>query len=103
MVLEATAKTDKEETVILGKKEYREIGLDLDGNQRMGSWQIKEIIDFTLQPGKNITERFVRELPEGTQSAEVEITVSMWPNPKTELVVHRLMKKISFGPRPVTP
>jgi hypothetical protein len=100
VVLEATARTDKGETVTLGKKEYREIGLDLDGNQRMGSWQIKEIIDLSLQPGKNLTERFVKELPEGTESAEIEIRVSLWPDPKTELVAHRLLKKISFGPRP---
>ncbi len=100
MVLEATATTDKGQTVSLGKQEYREIGLDLDGYQRMGAWQIKEIIDLSLQPGKTLTERFVKELPEGTKSAEIEIKVSMWPDPKTELVAHRVVKKISFEGRP---
>lgn len=100
MVLEATAITDKGESVPLGKREYREIGLDLDGNQRMGSWQIKEIFDLSLQPGKVVTERFVKELPQGTRSAEVEVRVSIWPDPKTELVVHRVTRRISFGPGP---
>lgn len=96
MVLEATAKTDKGVIVPIGKKEYREIGLDLDGYQQMGSWQIKEIIDLSLQPGKTLTERFVTELPQGTGSAEIEIRVSIWPDPKTEAVVHRVVKRISF-------
>jgi hypothetical protein len=96
VVLEATAKTDKGVIVPMGRKEYREIGLDLDGYQRMGSWQIKEIIDFSLQPGKTLTERFVTELPGGTENAEIEIRVSMWPDPKTEEVVHRVVKRIVF-------
>lgn len=81
----------------MGKREYREIGLDPDGYQRMGSWQIKEIIDFTLQPGKPLTERFVTELPEDTKSAEIEIRVSIWPDSKTEATVHRVVKRIGFG------
>jgi hypothetical protein len=100
VVLEATATTDTGEIVSLGRKEYREIGLDLDGNQRMSAWQIKEIIDFSLQPGKTLTERFIQELPEGTASAEIEVKVSMWPGPETELVAHRVVKKINFAPRP---
>jgi hypothetical protein len=100
VVLEATATTDTGEIVSLGRKEYREIGLDLDGNQRMSAWQIKEIIDFSLQPGKTLTERFIQELPEGTVSAEIEVKVSMWPGPKTEMVAHRVVKKINFAPRP---
>ncbi|KAF0216932.1 MAG: hypothetical protein FD174_3487 [Geobacteraceae bacterium] len=80
----------------MGRKEYREIGLDLDGNQRMGSWEIKEIVDLSLQPGKSVTERFLKELPEGARSAEVVVKVSMWPDPKTELVVERVERRVTF-------
>lgn len=96
MVLEATARTDKGDIIPVGRKEYREIGLDLDGNQRMGSWEIKEIVDLSLQPGKSVTERFLKELPEGARSAEVVVKVSMWPDPKTELVVERVERRVTF-------
>lgn len=80
----------------MGKREYWEIGYDLEGKQKMGSWEIKEIVDLSLQPGKRTEERFMTELPEGTKSAEIEIKVSMFPSPKTELVIHRVVKKIIF-------
>jgi hypothetical protein len=80
----------------MGKKEYWEIGYDLDGKQRMGSWQIKEIVDLSLQPRERIEERFLSELPENTKSAEVEVKVTMFPTPQMELLIHRVMKKLDF-------
>jgi hypothetical protein len=97
VVLEATARTDKGDVIPMGRKEYREIGLDLDGRQRMGSWEIKEIVDLSLQPGKTVREVFLKELPEGTRSAAIEIKVSMWPDPKTELVIERVERRVTFG------
>lgn len=91
-----TAKTDQGTTLTVGKKEYYEIGYDLDGKQRMGSWQIKEIVDLCLQPRKIIEERFLTELPEGTKNADIEIKVTMFPTPKMELVIHRVVKKLKF-------
>ncbi len=91
-----TAKTDAGGVSPVGRKEYFEIGYDLEGRQRMGAWQIKEISDLALQPGKRMDERFVKELPEGTKSAEVEVKVSLWPDPKTELVTHRVKKEVRF-------
>lgn len=96
MVLEATAKTDGGALIPMGKREYWEIGYDLEGKQKMGSWEIKEIVDLSLQPGKRTEERFMTEFPMGTKSAEIELKVSMYPSPKTELVIHRVVKKIHF-------
>lgn len=96
MVLEVTAKTDAGTVVNMGKKEYWEVGLDLDGDHRVGAWQIKEILDLTLPPRKTTEERFISELPEGTKSADVEVKVTYYPSPKTELVVHKVMKKLTF-------
>jgi hypothetical protein len=100
VVLEVTAKTDNAAVLPIGRKDYYEIGYDLDQKQRMGSWQIREIADLALQPNERTEETFVKELPEGTRSAEIEIKVSVWPDPKTELVVHRVVKKISFEGQP---
>jgi hypothetical protein len=96
VVLEVTAKTDKGTVVPMGRKEYWELGMDLDGYHRMGAWQIKEIVDLTLPPRKTTKERFVSELPEGTTSADVEVKVTYFPAAKTELVVHQVTKKLMF-------
>jgi len=96
VVLEATAKTDNGTLIPLGRREYLEIGYDLDGAQRMGSWQIKEILDLSLQPARRTGERFVAELPAGTKSAEVEVRVTMFPSPKKEILIHETKKTIHF-------
>jgi len=96
VVLEVTAKTDKGTVVPMGKKEYWELGMDMDGFHRVGAWQIKEIVDLTLPPRKTTTERFVTELPEGTTSADVEVKVTYFPGPKTELVIHQETRKLTF-------
>lgn len=96
MVMEVTARTDKGMVIPVAKKEFREVGLDLDGRQRSGSWEIKEIVDLALQPGKTLQERFVTELPGDTRSAEIEVKVSMWPSPKKELVMDRVLRRIDF-------
>lgn len=64
----------------------------------MGSWEIKEIIDLSLQPGKSVREKFVTELPAETRSAEVEVKLSLWPSPEREIVVERIVRKIVFEP-----
>jgi hypothetical protein len=96
VVLDVTAKTDTGTVVTMGKKEYWEVGLDLEGEHRIGAWQIKEILDLTLPPRKKTAERFVTELPENTKSAEVEVKVTYFPNPKTELVIHKVTKKLTY-------
>ena len=96
MVLEASAKTDTGNVLPLFRREFREIGLDPDGNQRMGSWEIREIFDLALQPGKTVIEKFVAELPAGTKSAEITVRLSMWPAPGRELEVARQTRSIVF-------
>lgn len=96
MVLEVTAKTDSGTIIRMGKREYWEIGYDLDGKQRMGSWQIKEIVDLSLQPRMTMKERFLSGLPEDTKKADVEVKVTMFPMPQMELIIHRVMKTLNF-------
>ena len=94
-----TAKTDKGAVINIGRKEYWELGMDVDGDHRLGAWQIKEIIDLTLPPMKTTKERFVAELPPDTKSAEIEIKVTHYPSGitgKPVLELHRVVKTLSF-------
>lgn len=98
MVLEVTAKTDKGTVIDMGRKEYWELGMDIDGDHRLGAWQIKEIIDLTIQPRDKTKERFVTELPPDTKSAEVEVKITYYPSgtDKNGLEAQRVTKKLNF-------
>jgi hypothetical protein len=95
--MDVTARTDSGAVIVVGRKEYREIGLDTEGNERLGAWQIKEIIDLTLPPQKRTDERFIVEFPENTRTADIEVTLKYYLSPSYEATVHKLTKKISFG------
>lgn len=95
--MDVTARTDSGAVIVVGKKEYREIGLDTEGNERLGAWQIKEIIDLSLPPQKKTEERFIVEFAENTKSAEIEVTLKYYLSPSYESIVHKVTKKISFG------
>jgi hypothetical protein len=94
--MDVTARTDKGDVINIGKKEYREIGVDLEGNERLGAWQIKEIIDLALQPGKTTQERFVTEFQEGTKSVDIEVKLTYYQTPGYQSVVHQASRKIVF-------
>lgn len=90
-----TAKTDKGTVINIARKEYRELGMDLDGYHRLGAWQIKEIIDLTLPPRKTTRESFVAELPAETITADIEVRVSrLSGNQSFEL--YRGTKRLNF-------
>lgn len=90
-----TAKTDKGTVINMGKKEYWELGMDLDGDHRLGAWQIKEVIDLTLPPMKTTKESFVTELPADTKTAEVEVKVTRHAGKKT-FELFKATKKLNF-------
>lgn len=90
-----TAKTDKGTVINMGKKEYWELGMDLDGDHRLGAWQIKEVIDLTLPPMKTTKESFVTELPADTKTAEVEVKVTRLAGKKT-FELFKATKKLNF-------
>lgn len=82
--------------VNLGRREYWEMGLDAEGRHRLGAWQIKEIMDFSLPPRATTRERFAKELPAGTKSAEVEIRLTYQPSPANEMLIHRETRTVTF-------
>lgn len=94
--MDVTAKTDRGEVFTIGKKEYREIGVDLDGAERLGAWQIKEIIDLSLPPARKTEERFLAEFPAGTKSADIEVVLIYYLTPAYQSEVHRISRKVVF-------
>lgn len=97
MVLEVTAKNDKGEKVFSEQKVYIQYGQDVDGDMRIGAWQIKKFVDFTLQPLEVKRESFTIPVPEGTKSAEVEISLKYsHPGAKLEIPLYKVERKLEF-------
>lgn len=96
MVLDVTAKTDTDTQVFSRRQEWKEIGVDLNGDQKVKAWEIKNTIDMALQPRRIHTERLTIPLPEGTTAGEIEATLTYHHRPGEEFVVHRVARKVTF-------
>ncbi len=95
MVLDVTAKTGGNQ-VFSQRKEWKEVGVDLNGDQKVKAWEIKNTIDLALQPRRIQTERLTVPLPEGTTEVEIEAVLTYHHRPGEEFTVHRLARKVTF-------
>ncbi len=91
-----TAKTETGAKVYGYQKTWREIGVDLAGNQQFKSWEIKNTLDLSLQPRQTATERLTIPLPDGTKSVEIEAVLTYHHRPGEEFVVHRAVRRVPF-------
>ncbi len=78
------------------ERKYFEIGLDLDGYMRYGAWQIKEIIDLTLQPLKTQHERFFATFPKGTEKVDLTVNVYYYISGKKGSLIYQVKKLLSY-------
>ena len=93
MVLEVTAKDEKGNVLYNNEKEYLEIGLDIDGYMRYGAWQIKELLDLTLQPLKTQEENYLFILPKNIKEANVAVNVYYKISGKKKDLIYQEVKK----------
>jgi len=96
VVLDVTAKTETGIQVFSHKKEWKQVGIDLNGDQKVKAWEIKNTIDLALQPRRNLIETLTIPLPEGTTEAEIEATLTYHHRPGEEFIVHKLGRKVTF-------
>jgi len=96
VVLDVTASTEKGTKVYGYQKIWQEIGVDLNGDQKVRAWDIKNTIDLALQPRRTHTETLTITLPEGTTTAEIVATLTYHHRPGEEFVVHRVARKVAF-------
>ena len=95
MVLEVTAKDNKGK-VYKESKSYYPIGIDLDGYMRYGAWQIKELVDLTLQPMTVQKERFVFAFDKDVTSADVTVNVYYYISGKKGDKIYTKSKHLKF-------
>ena len=101
MVLDVTARNlaeqDPEKQVLFSEqKKYFEIGRDLQGRMRYGAWQIKEIVDLTLQPLETQKEQFIMHFDTDIEEVEIEANLSYFISGKKGDVVYSISEKLEF-------
>lgn len=77
-------------------KSYYPIGIDLDGFMRYGAWQIKEMIDLTLQPKTVRRERMVFEFDRKIESADITVNVYYYISGKKGDKIYTHSKHLEF-------
>ena len=101
MVLDVTARNlaeqDPEKQVLFSEqKKYFEIGRDLQGRMRYGAWQIKEIVDLTLQPLETQKEQFIMHFDTDIEEVEIEANLSYFISGKKGDVVYSISETLEF-------
>ncbi len=101
MVLDVTARnlaeSDPEKQVIFaGSKKYFEIGRDMEGRMRYGAWQIKEIVDLTLQPLETKKEEFLMNFDTDVEEVEIEAVLTYFVSGKKKDVVYSIKENIAY-------
>lgn len=89
--------SDPEKQVMFSaQKKYFEIGRDMDGRMRYGAWQIKEIVDLTLQPLQTQKEQFLINFDTDVEEVEIEAVLSYFISGKKGDVVHTFKRNIAY-------
>ena len=101
MVLDVTARnldeSDPEKQVMFSAKEtYFEIGRDMDGRMRHGAWQIKEIVDLTLQPMEIQKEQYLMNFDTDVENVEIEAVLTYFVSGKIKDVVYSVKENVAF-------
>ncbi len=100
MVLEVAAKDGSGKILVSEKKDYIHMGVDIDNWQRHGAWQIKEIIDLSIQPLETQKERFELLFPDGTTEVTLEAKLYYYlkGSEKAKTLVDEFTGKVAIDP-----
>ncbi|MBT8329169.1 MAG: cytochrome c family protein [Desulfofustis sp.] len=94
---ENLAESDPEKQVMFAdQKKYFEIGRDMEGRMRYGAWQIKEIVDLTLQPLETKKEEFLMNFDTDVEEVEIEAVLTYFVSGKKKDVVYSIKENIAF-------
>jgi len=101
VVLDVTARNlaekDIEKQVMFSAQEkYFEIGRDTQNRMRYGAWQIKEIVDLTLQPMQTRREQYLMNFDTDVEEVEIEANLSYFISGKKGDVVYSVKEKLIY-------
>ncbi|MEO5360867.1 MAG: multiheme c-type cytochrome ExtKL [Nitrospirota bacterium] len=73
VLLTLTATDEKDKVIWSAQKDFFEPGLDIEGNRRYDTWEVKDILDYSLQPRKTTTEKYYAVFPEREKLVKIEV------------------------------
>ncbi len=68
----------------------------MEGRMRYGAWQIKEIVDLTLQPLEIKKEEFLMNFDTDTEEVEIEAILTYFVSGKIKDVVYSIKENIAY-------
>lgn len=93
------AEEDPDKQILFStQKNYFEIGRDLQNRMRYGAWQIKEIVDLTLQPMQTRREQYLINFDTDVEEVEIEAKLSYFVSGKKGDVVYSIKEKLTYEP-----
>ena len=103
MVLDVTArnleeKDPQKQVMFKAQEKYFEIGRDLDNRMRYGAWQIKEIVDLTLQPMQTRREQYLMHFDTDVTEVEIEANLSYFISGKKGELVYSIKEQLVYEP-----
>ena len=78
------------------QEKYFEIGRDTQNRMRYGAWQIKDIVDLTLQPMQTRREQYLINFDTDVEEVEIEANLSYYISGKKGDVVYSVKEKLTF-------
>ena len=101
MVLDVTARNLEEQDpqkqiLFTAQKNWWEIGKDLQGRMRYGAWQIKEIVDLTLQPLETQKEQYLMHFDTDIETVEIEVALSYFVSGGKGNVIYSEKKVLEY-------
>lgn len=86
----------EEQLLFSAQKKYFEIGRDTQNRMRYGAWQIKEIVDLTLQPMHTQREQFQMNFDTDIEQVEIEAKLSYFINGKKGDVIYSYKEIVEY-------
>ncbi|KJU87427.1 cytochrome c [Candidatus Magnetobacterium bavaricum] len=96
IVLDITAINEKDKVVWSETKEFFEAGLDINGNRRYDPWEVKDILDLSLQPRKMTSEIYYPHFPEDTKQIKLQVRLRYIHTEGLEFLVHEERKVLRY-------
>ncbi|MBF0568847.1 MAG: hypothetical protein HQK95_08280 [Nitrospirae bacterium] len=97
VLLTVTATDENDKVVWSAKKEFFEPGLDIEGNRRYDTWEIKDILDYSLQPRMTTTEKYYAVFPEHEKLVKIEAKLAYIHKDGLEFPVHSERKVLKYN------
>ncbi|MBV6340553.1 multiheme c-type cytochrome (seleno)protein ExtKL [Candidatus Magnetobacterium casense] len=96
IVLDITATNEKDKVVWSDTREFFEAGLDINGNRRYDPWEVKDILDYSLQPRKMTSEIYYPHFPEDTKQIKLQVRLRYIHTEGLEFLVHEQRKVLRY-------